>query len=190
MMTTHKAHCLILPYPVQGHVNPMLQFSERVQSKGVKITIAPTKSFLKNMQELPTSLSIEAISDGYDDGGHDQAESFVAYTKRFKEVGSDTLSQLIQKLTNCECPVNCMSCAVDNIYYHAHKGILKLPPTQVDQEIIIPALSSTTEASDVPGFLTTLNLMELSEFRTISELTVSDNPDILKNYLSSFTETE
>ncbi|PHU08925.1 hypothetical protein BC332_20785 [Capsicum chinense] len=108
MMTTHKAHCLILPYPVQGHVNPMLQFSERVQSKGVKITIAPTKSFLKNMQELPTSLSIEAISDGYDDGGHDQAESFVAYTKRFKEVGSDNLSQLIQKLTNCECAVNCM----------------------------------------------------------------------------------
>ncbi|PHT51338.1 Signal recognition particle 54 kDa protein 2 [Capsicum baccatum] len=30
-----------------------------------------------------------------------------------------------------------------------------------------------------------LNLMELAEFRTIS-----DNPDILKNYLSSFSETD
>ena len=32
--------------------------------------------------------------------------------------------------------------------------------------------------------------MELAEFRTVSELTVSDSPDILKNYLSSFTETD
>ncbi|PHU05701.1 hypothetical protein BC332_26523 [Capsicum chinense] len=32
--------------------------------------------------------------------------------------------------------------------------------------------------------------MELSKFYTISELTVSDSPDILKNYLSYFTETE
>ncbi|PHT33426.1 Zinc-finger homeodomain protein 10 [Capsicum baccatum] len=35
-----------------------------------------------------------------------------------------------------------------------------------------------------------LNLMELAEFRTVSELTVSNSPDILKNYLSSFTETD
>ncbi|KAF3664647.1 putative serine/threonine-protein phosphatase PP2A catalytic subunit-like isoform 1 [Capsicum annuum] len=35
-----------------------------------------------------------------------------------------------------------------------------------------------------------LNLMELAEFRTISELTISGSPDILKNYLSSFIETD
>ncbi|XP_016570238.2 UDP-glycosyltransferase 74F2 [Capsicum annuum] len=177
-MTTHKAHCLILPYPGQGHVNPMVQFSKRLQSKGVKITIVPTKSFLKNMQELPTSMSIEAISDGYDDCGLEQAGSYAAYLTRFEEVGSITLAQLIQKLTNSECPVNCIvydpflpwavevaknfrlviaafftqNCAVDNIYYHVHKGVLKLPPTQADQEIIIPGLSSTMEASDVPSF--------------------------------------
>ncbi|KAF3614892.1 hypothetical protein T459_34675 [Capsicum annuum] len=32
--------------------------------------------------------------------------------------------------------------------------------------------------------------MELAEFRTVSELTISVSPDILKNYLSSFTETD
>ena len=32
--------------------------------------------------------------------------------------------------------------------------------------------------------------MELAEFCTVSELTVSVSPDILKNYLSSFTETD
>ncbi|CAN4077171.1 unnamed protein product [Withania somnifera] len=173
-MPTHEAHCLILPYPVQGHINPMVQFSKRLQSKGVKITIAPTKSFLKTMQDLPTSMSIEAISDGYDDGGRDQAGSFVAYVTRFKEVGSDTLSQLIKKLTSCGCPVNCIvydpflpwavevaknfglaiaafftqSCAVDNIYYHVHKGVLKLPLTQVDEEILVLGFSSPIKSSD------------------------------------------
>ncbi|KAK4349514.1 hypothetical protein RND71_032269 [Anisodus tanguticus] len=86
-----------------GHINPMLQFSKRLQSKGVKITIAPTKSFLKTMKELPTPVSIEAISDGYDDGGLDEAGSYAVYITRFKEVGLDTLSQLIQKLRNCGC---------------------------------------------------------------------------------------
>ncbi|XP_059275225.1 UDP-glycosyltransferase 74G1-like isoform X1 [Lycium ferocissimum] len=178
-MTAYKAHCLILPYPSQGHINPMLQFSKRLQSKGIKITIATTKSLLKTMQELTTLVSIEAISDGYDDGGRDQAGSFVAYITRFKEVGSDTLAQLIKKLENCGCPVNCIvydpflpwavevakdfglvsaafftqNCAVDNIYYQVHKGVLKLPPTQVDEEILIPGFSSPIESSDVPSFV-------------------------------------
>uniref|UniRef100_A0A3Q7HJP4 UDP-glycosyltransferases domain-containing protein n=2 Tax=Solanum lycopersicum TaxID=4081 RepID=A0A3Q7HJP4_SOLLC len=103
--SSHKAHCLILPYPVQGHINPMLQFSKRLQSKGVKITIAPTKSFLKNMKELPTSVSIEAISDGYDDDGINQAKTYESYLARFKEVGSDTLAQLIKKLAKSGCHV-------------------------------------------------------------------------------------
>ncbi|KAK4349513.1 hypothetical protein RND71_032268 [Anisodus tanguticus] len=50
-------------------------------------------------------VSIEAISDGYDDGGLDKRGSYAVYITRFKEVGLDTLSQLIQKLRNCGCPV-------------------------------------------------------------------------------------
>ncbi|KAJ8561130.1 hypothetical protein K7X08_027320 [Anisodus acutangulus] len=98
------------------------------------------------MQELPNLVSIEAISDGYDDGGRGQAGSFVAYITRFKEVGSDTLAQLIKKLAN-----------LDNIYYHVHKGVIKLPPTKVE-EIIVPGFStietlSRIESSDVPSFV-------------------------------------
>ncbi|KAL0312228.1 UNVERIFIED_CONTAM: UDP-glycosyltransferase 74E2 [Sesamum radiatum] len=29
-----KAHCLIFPYPIQGHINPMLQFAKRLLQKG------------------------------------------------------------------------------------------------------------------------------------------------------------
>ncbi|KAJ8538792.1 hypothetical protein K7X08_030088 [Anisodus acutangulus] len=133
------------------------------------------------MKELPTPVSIEAISDGYDDGGVDEAGSYAVYITRFKEVGLDTLSQLIQKLKNCGCPVNCIvydpflpwavevakkfglvsaafftqNCTVDNIYYHVAKGVIKLPPTQVDEEILLPGLSCTIETSDVPSFVST-----------------------------------
>ncbi|KAK4349515.1 hypothetical protein RND71_032270 [Anisodus tanguticus] len=153
---------------MQGHINPMLQFSKRLQSKGVKITIAPTKSFLKTMKELPTPVSIEAISDGYDDGGLDEAGSYAVYITRFKEVGLDTLSQLIQKLRNCGCPVNCIvydpilpwavevakkfglvsaafftqNCTVDNIYYYVDKGVIDWMANIYPMKTIGPTIPS------------------------------------------------
>ncbi|PHU06067.1 hypothetical protein BC332_26889 [Capsicum chinense] len=50
--------------------------------------------------------------------------------------------------------------------------------------------SVDTTTADAEGVMQVLNLIELAEFRTVSELTVSDSPNILKNYLSSFTETD
>ncbi|WMV40345.1 hypothetical protein MTR67_033730 [Solanum verrucosum] len=215
-MTTHQAHCLILSYPVQGHINPMLQFSKRLQSKRVKITIALTKSFLKNMKELPTSMSIEAISDGYDDGGCDQAESFEAYVTRFKEIGSDTLSQLIQKLANSGCPVNCIvydpflpwavevaknfglisaafftqNCAVDNIYYHVHKGVIKLPPTQNDEEILIPGFSSTIEASDAGAELQPDKGVHVNNLRRKITLCTPEAERIIEMMVNQFSNLD
>nr|WIW42866.1 UDP-glycosyltransferase [Nicotiana tabacum] len=207
-MTTHKAHCLIFPYPAQGHINPMLQFSKRLQSKGVKITIATTKSFLKTMQELSTPVSIEAISDGYDDGGYEQADSFAAYITRFKEVGSNTLSQLIETLTTRGCPVNCIvydpflpwavevgnkfglvtaafftqSCAVDNIYYHVLKGVIKLPPIEVDKEIIVPGLV-TIESSDVPTFVSNPESAKILEM-LVDQFSNLENVDWVIDWMS------
>ncbi|TMW98878.1 hypothetical protein EJD97_003357 [Solanum chilense] len=212
-MNTHKAHCLILPYPVQGHINPMLQFSKRLQSKRVKITITPTKSFLKNMKELPTSVSIEAISDGYDDDGINQAKTYESYLARFKEVGSDTLAQLIQKMAKSGCHVNCIvydpflpwavevakqfglfsaafftqNCVVDNLYYHVHKGVIKLPPTKNDEKILIPGLSCTIESSDVPSFEST------PESDKLVELLANQFSNIEKTdwvFINSFYELE
>ncbi|KAK4349512.1 hypothetical protein RND71_032267 [Anisodus tanguticus] len=88
MSTTHKAHCLILPYPMQGHINPMLQFSKRLQSKGVKITIAPTKSFLKTMKELPTP-SVNR--------GHLQVIDWMANIYPMKTIGPTIPSMYLDK---------------------------------------------------------------------------------------------
>ncbi|MCO5593143.1 hypothetical protein L7F22_047149 [Adiantum nelumboides] len=36
-------HCLLLPYPAQGHVNPFMQLGKRLASLGVRVTVAITQ---------------------------------------------------------------------------------------------------------------------------------------------------
>lgn len=177
MEITCKAHCLILPYPLQGHINPMLQFSKRLQQEGIKITVATTKLFFKKLQQVPGSISVETISDGFD-GGRDNTVDSKLYLDTFGRVGSETLSELILKLQNSgDSPVDCIvydpflpwvldvakkfgisgavfftqSCAVDNIYYHVYKGMLKHP--LVENEVVrvhgLPPLAP----SDLPSFV-------------------------------------
>jgi pathogen-inducible salicylic acid glucosyltransferase len=172
----YKAHCLVLSYPSQGHINPMLQFSKRLDNKGVRVTLVTTFSISKTIHKDATSIALETISDGYDDGGIEQAESIQAYLDRFWRVGSQTLTQLLEKLSSSGSPVDCivydaflpwaldvakkfglfgavfftMSCAVDNILYHVHKGALKPPLSE--PEILLPGLPPL-EREDMPSFI-------------------------------------
>nr|UZT04296.2 UGT2 [Ligustrum lucidum] len=171
-----KAHCLILPFPIQGHINPMLQFAKRLRHKGIRITLAATKHVFKTMQDFSGSVSVETISDGYDEGGVSSAENEEAYLARFRQVGAETLEQLIQRLKNSGRAIDCIiydafipwsldvakklglvgaafftqSCAVDNIYYHVYKGDVKLPLSE--SEFLIPGLPPL-KPSDMPSFL-------------------------------------
>jgi pathogen-inducible salicylic acid glucosyltransferase len=43
------------------------------------------------------------------------------------------------------------SCVVDNIYYHVHKGVLKLPLLEIT-EILLPG-SPTLKPQDLPSFI-------------------------------------
>jgi pathogen-inducible salicylic acid glucosyltransferase len=172
----YRAHCLVLTYPVQGHINPMMEFSKRLQHKGVKVTFVITNFISKTMHKEASSIALETISDGYDEGGLAQAESIYDYQERFQRVGSQTLTQLIEKLSSSSSPVDgvvydpflpwaldiaksfgllgamflTQSCAVDNIYYHAHKGVLKLPLS--DTEILLPG-SPPLQLQDLPSFI-------------------------------------
>jgi pathogen-inducible salicylic acid glucosyltransferase len=42
MEEKNNKHVLMVPYPSQGHLNPMLQFSKRLSTKGVKVTMVTT----------------------------------------------------------------------------------------------------------------------------------------------------
>ncbi|XP_027185842.1 UDP-glycosyltransferase 74E2-like [Coffea eugenioides] len=173
-METHKAHCLIFPYPMQGHINPMLQFAKRLQHQGTKITLATTKFVFKTLHEVSGSIRMETISDGFDEGENGVAVD--TYYATFQKVGSETITELILKLKDSGCPVDCIvydavlpwalrvakslglraavfftqSCAVNKIYYHVYTGLLKLPLEESKVEIPgLPPLS----ASDLPSFI-------------------------------------
>ena len=171
-------HYLVLTYPTVGHINPMLQFSKRLEHKGVKVTLVLTK-FMQKAFQISTSIVIEAFSDGYDEGGMGEAESLDTYHERFWRVGPQTLTQLLEKLsagTGQYPAVDCVvydaflpwvldlakgfglpgaafftqSCAVGSIYYHVNKGLLRVPIET--EEISIPELP-ILRRSDLPSFV-------------------------------------
>ncbi|KAM5562894.1 mogroside IE synthase-like [Rosa sericea] len=174
----YEAHCLVVSFPTQGHINPMLQFSKRLERKGLEVTLVTTQSFHKRLSSPSTSITLETISDGHDEGGSTEAESMEAYLDRFREVGSRTLTKLIEKLSESGHKVDCIvydafipwplevakrfgivgvafftqSCAVDNIYYNVQQGLLKVPCTN-ESEILLPGVRVPLRASDMPSFV-------------------------------------
>ncbi|KAF8391758.1 hypothetical protein HHK36_021992 [Tetracentron sinense] len=171
-----RSHVLVFPLPIQGHINPMLQFCKRLASKGIKVTLATSIFITKSMQPEVGSVAIEPISDGFDEGGIMEAESFDAYLDRFEAVGSKTLPELIEKQEISGCPIKCLvydsvmpwaldivkqlgivgasfftqSCAVDVIFYHVHQGMLSIP---VQEPIIsLPGLP-LLGIHDLPSFV-------------------------------------
>ncbi|KAK0589065.1 hypothetical protein LWI29_009160 [Acer saccharum] len=175
-----EAHVLVLPYPAQGHINPMLEFAKRLVSKGIKSTLAITifqsKSLHMHLDPESSSIAIETFSDGYDEGGRAQAGNREAYLESLNVAGPKTLEELIKKLDDIGQPVTAMvydaffnwgldvakkfgligvpfftqSAAVNNIYYHVNRGLLQLPLSE--PQVSIPGLP-LLEASETPSFV-------------------------------------
>ncbi|KAK7282500.1 hypothetical protein RIF29_11332 [Crotalaria pallida] len=171
-----SVHCLVLAFPAQGHINPMLQFSKLSQHEGVKVTLATTAFYcMNNMLRLPASIALETISDGFDyGGGVGKAKSLKHYLDTFWQVGPQTLEELIKKLGKTGNPVDCLiydsflpwgidvakrcgilgavfltqNLAVSSIYYHFNLGKLKVPITH---EVSLPALPPL-QLGDLPSF--------------------------------------
>ncbi|CAL9216119.1 unnamed protein product [Arabidopsis halleri] len=102
-----KGHVVILPYPVQGHLNPMVQFAKRLVSKNVIVTIATT-TYTASSITTP-SVSVEPISDGFDFIPIGiPGFSVDTYSESFKLHGSETLTLLIEKFKSTDSPIDCL----------------------------------------------------------------------------------
>ena len=106
-------HVLLLPYPTQGHLNPILQFAKRLVSKGIKATLATT-IFVHSSLHQPNSattnpnhhnIAFETISDGHDTTGRSITE-IGTYLETFRVIGSRTLAELITRLGESGRPVD------------------------------------------------------------------------------------
>ncbi|CAB4264447.1 unnamed protein product [Prunus armeniaca] len=172
----YRGHVVVLPYPSQGHINPLLQFAKRLASKGVKATLATT-SYTVNSICVP-NVGIEPISDGFDQAGFAQAADEDTFLQSFKTNGSRTLSQVLDKYQNSDFPVNCVvydsflpwaldvakkrriygasfftnSATVCSIFYRIHHGLLSLPCKLEDMPLLVPGLPPLN-FPDLPTFL-------------------------------------
>ncbi|XP_011628727.1 UDP-glycosyltransferase 74E1 [Amborella trichopoda] len=100
--TAKSAHVLLLPYPLLGHINPLLQFADRLASHGFRATIvAPIRSrgdFRKADPSALASVNLEFFSDGHDNG-FPLDLSLKAQDSNFSRVGSRAVGDLIDRLT-------------------------------------------------------------------------------------------
>nr|BCB67383.1 UDP-glucose dependent glucosyltransferase [Gentiana hybrid cultivar] len=178
-MAAHNAHALVLPFPAQGHINPMLQFSKRLVSKGIKTTLV-NSVYISNIMHANiahTSINFETISDGFDKGGLDEAGTEV-YMDVFAKVGSKNLTDLIKKLESSGNPINALiydsflpwaldvakefgvigaafstqTCAVNDVYYHVFKGLLSVPLPPEDSSVNLPGLPEL-QPTELPSFI-------------------------------------
>ncbi|KDP35128.1 hypothetical protein JCGZ_10662 [Jatropha curcas] len=161
-----ETHVLALPLPFQGHINPMLQFSKRLASKGLKVTLL---SFIDKQitRTKHGSVNIEFISS---DGNKEDD-----YFQNLKSIVSIKLPEIVARNGESGYPVSCLlydsvmpwaldiarelglfgaclftqSCAVSTIYYKAHEGALSTPVEKVPVSIEgMPLL----DLYDLPSF--------------------------------------
>ncbi|GMI87805.1 UDP-glucosyl transferase 74B1 [Hibiscus trionum] len=193
-----KGHVIVLPYPSQGHINPLLQFAKRLASKGVKATLATTRYTVGSI--CAPRIGVEAISDGFDEGGFSQAGNVEFYLKSFREQGSRTLSRLINKFKHTATPVTCVvydsflpwaldvakqqgiygasfftnSASVCSIFSRIHHGRLSLPLTPETTPLMLPGLPPLN-FRDLPTFLRFPDsypaylAMKLSQFSNLNQ---------------------
>ncbi|WVZ65577.1 hypothetical protein U9M48_014916 [Paspalum notatum var. saurae] len=93
------SHVLLLPYPSQGHVHPMLQFAKRLAFHGLRPTLAVTRFILATCAPDATACAavrFAAVSDGFDRGGFGECGDVTAYLSRLEAAGSATLADLLR----------------------------------------------------------------------------------------------
>ncbi|KAK9138981.1 hypothetical protein Sjap_009575 [Stephania japonica] len=170
-----RSHVLVFPLPVQGHINPMLQFSKRLASKGLKVTLSTPIYVAKSSPPLAGSVSVHTFADGREEEGAEE-ESYDSYIERFKVIGLKTIASLIDKYSGTHTPINCLvfdsvlpwaadevkrlgilaasfytqSLAVNAVYFHVQCGKLSLPVSS--PAVSLPGLP-VLESHDLPSFV-------------------------------------
>ncbi|KAF8014056.1 hypothetical protein BT93_H0022 [Corymbia citriodora subsp. variegata] len=183
MCSPHDIHVLVLTYPVQGHINPMLQFSRRLASKGLKVTFLIPISTKKSLNLVnSSSVNVVYIPDGFDDVEREKL-SMEDAVEHLRVSIVQSLNDFIQKHQACEdkpakvlvydslmfwaldiaihhgmhgAPFFTQSCVVCSIYYMIHQGTVKLPLEAAHGQghvVSDPPVMSILRPDDFPSFV-------------------------------------
>ncbi|XP_061993380.1 mogroside IE synthase-like [Rosa rugosa] len=100
-----QSHILVFSFPVQGHINPMLEFSKRLASKGQRVTLVTTTKASKSLQvgdpitSFGCNLKVEFISDGTEQADQGSGASKDLF-ELLKSATTKSLAKLITNIKN------------------------------------------------------------------------------------------
>jgi len=107
-MSDKKPHAVLIPYPVQGHINPLLQLAKLLHLRGFHITFVNTeynhKRLLKsrgpNAFDGFTDFTVESIPDGLTptDGDGDVSQDLYALCKSIRTNFLQPFRELLARL--------------------------------------------------------------------------------------------
>lgn len=111
-----RFHALVIPFPAQGHITPMMQFAEKLASRGLTVTFVTTyhahaqitKAQSKESQVQP-GLDIRSaqISDGLS-LDFDRSARFYDFLRSVENNMGGELEQLIHNLNKTGPPISCV----------------------------------------------------------------------------------
>ncbi|CAN6205035.1 unnamed protein product [Urochloa humidicola] len=107
----HRIHILVLPYPSQGHINPLFHFAKLLagHGSGVRCTLAVTRFVATSSASRPAtgSVHLAVFSDGCDDVGPDGIGGHRGpYFDRLNAAGPDSVDALLRSESELGRPVH------------------------------------------------------------------------------------
>ncbi|CAI0421701.1 unnamed protein product [Linum tenue] len=183
MNTPNPPHVLILPFPFQGHINPALQFSRLLISKGLRVTLIVYAEITTELtQGQLGSLAVHFLSTHDDEeeepavqaGGFGFLDRFAKTVKKElprvaceieRETGSgaaclvyDSVAPWALEVAR-EMNIPCASfftqpCAVDAILYSYYEGRIRAPITDKEEKFRVDGMAEVSLAvHDLPSYL-------------------------------------
>ncbi|XP_020228456.1 UDP-glycosyltransferase 75C1 [Cajanus cajan] len=208
---------LLITYPIQGHINPAIQFAKRLAATGVHVTFVTSVYHHSRMLKKPTvpGLSFSTFSDGYDDGYRTTDDSqVVSYISELKRRGAECLRNIITAAKNDGQPFTCLAYTILLPWagrvareFHLPGALLWIQPATVfdiyyhyfhqykdyishQSHIELPGLPFSLTSRDIPSFLLSSNIytFALPTFQEqFEDLDGETNPIVLVN---TFEELE
>ncbi|VFQ67711.1 unnamed protein product [Cuscuta campestris] len=166
-------HVLVIPFPIQGHLTPLVQFSKRLASRGVGATIVAPESISSCLQTNSSLIRIESIADAA--GPPDGVDAISGWimdllSKKLADIASRAagsgcvlaavvydsimpwVAEIARRLGLRAAAFNSQSCAVFSIYHHADLGSLELGAPVEGSTVSLPSMPPLG-LSDLPSFL-------------------------------------
>lgn len=111
-------HVLLISFPGQGHVNPLLRLGKRLASKGLLVTFSTPESIGKSMRKASNLTDQPTpVGDGYirfeffEDGWAEdepKRQDLDLYLPQLELVGKEIFPRIIKRLAEEDRPVSCL----------------------------------------------------------------------------------